>query len=220
MENIIKVEESLTPEIGVDNMTKKVLIATLYSAEPVLLASTRLGPSRLILLVDKESDETQAKSLKLIQESLGKVIDVKPVKTEAYDIIKIAEKAVEIIDQQPREDEIYVNITGGRKTKAVGLLLAAYARCDKIKKIAYNPEEDKQNSIVYLPKLSFKLSETQKDILEKIDKGNYESTNDLASKTNLSTAMVYRAVGELQDMDLVDTQKGLKLTDAGKIARL
>jgi hypothetical protein len=32
--------------------------------------------------------------------------------------------------------------------------------------------------------------------------------------------MLYRALDELKDMDLVSTESGIKLTDAGKIARL
>jgi len=32
--------------------------------------------------------------------------------------------------------------------------------------------------------------------------------------------MTYRAIDELKDMDLVTTENGYKLTDAGKIARL
>lgn len=32
--------------------------------------------------------------------------------------------------------------------------------------------------------------------------------------------MLYRALDELKDMDLVSTEKGIELTDAGKIARL
>ncbi len=201
-------------------MGKKVLIATLYNPEPVLLASTRLGAERLILLIDKEPNKEQEASVKLIQESLGKVIDVKIVKTEVYDIVEVARKCVEIIDAQPKEDHIFVNITSGRKPKALGLLFAAYARHDKVSRIAYNPEEDKETSIVYLPKLSFKLTESQKKILEEIERGKYESTADLAKKIDLSTGMLYRAIAELQDMDLVSTEKGIELTDAGKIARL
>ena len=201
-------------------MSKKVLIATLYSAEPVLLAATRLGPDRLILLIDKDPDKEQSASLKLIQNSLGKVIDVKPIKTDVYDIVKVAEKAVEIIDMQPKDDLIYINITAGRKTKAIGLLFAAYCRHDKVKKIAYNPEEDR-NAVVYLPKLSFKLTQSQKDILEAVGKGKYLNMKDLADKVNLSTAMVYRAVAELEDNDFIEiTDEGYKITDAGRIARL
>ena len=199
-------------------MGKKVLIATLYSADPVILATTRLGPDRLILLIDKEPSKEQNDSVKLIQNSLGRAIEVQVVKTEVYDIVKIAEKCVEIIDLQPKDDFIYVNITSGRKTKAIGLLFAAYARHDKVKKIAYNPEEDK-NAIIYLPRLSFKLTESQKTILEFLNKGNYTNIKDLSTKVELSTAMLYRSIDELKDMDLI-TDDGLKLTDAGKIARL
>ena len=200
-------------------MAMKVLIATLYSPEPVILATTKLGPDRLILLVDEEPDKVQSESVKLIQNSLGKVMDIKIIKTDVYDIVKVAEKAVEIIDMQPKDDIIYVNITGGRKTKAIGLLFAAYARHEMVKKIAYNPEED-TSSVVYLPRLSFRLTESQKTILEYISKAEYQSITDLADKVDLSKAMVYRTIDELKDMDLVETENGLKLTDAGKIARL
>ncbi|HIH38781.1 CRISPR locus-related DNA-binding protein [Candidatus Woesearchaeota archaeon] len=205
-------------EMG-ETMGKKVLIATVYNPDPVLLAATKLGPDRLILLLDEKPDREQDKALKLIQDSLGKVIEVKTVKCAVYDVVKVASKCVEIIDMQPKEDVVYVNITSGRKTKAIGLLFAAYARHDRVKKIAYNPEEDK-GLVVYLPRLSFKLTESQKKILEYVDAGNYASIKELSEKIDLSTAMLYRAIDELKDMDLISVEDGLKLTDAGKIARL
>ena len=204
---------------GVEYFGKKVLIATLYSSDPIMLATTRLGPDRLVLLIDKESNPEQDKSLKLINDSLGNVIDVKTIKTDVYDIVKVAAKCVEVIDMQPKDDTIYINITSGRKTKAIGLLFAAYARHDRVKRIAYNPEEDKK-AVVYLPRLSFKLTESEKKVLEYIDNGKYENTGDLAKKIDLSTAMLYRAIDELKDKDLILTEDEYKLTDAGKIARL
>ena len=99
-------------------------------------AANRLGPDKLILLTDKKAIEEQTKSLKLIKESLGRVISVEEVKTSVYDIVEVAEKCVEIIDSQSKEDTIYVNVTSGRKTKAMGLLYGAYARIDRVKKIA------------------------------------------------------------------------------------
>lgn len=213
--------ESYKNEVGEEVLTmgKKVLIATLFSPEPVILATTRLSPERLILLVNKEPTKEQEASIKLIQDSLGKVIEVKVKKTDVYNIVEIAKDCVEIIDMQPREDIIYVNITSGRKTQAIGLLFAAYARHDKVKKIAYNPEEDK-GSIVYLPRLSFKLTESEKKILDEVGNSKYESIGDLAKKIDISTAMLYRSIDELKDMDLLSTEEGIKLTDAGKIARL
>ena len=199
----------------------KVLIATLYSPDPVLTAANRLGPDRLILLIDLKPNKEQQKNYKLIEESLGRVVDVKQVKTEVYDIVGVAEKCVEIIDMQPKDDEIYVNITSGRKTKALGLLFASYARCNRVKKIAYNPEEDK-NAVVWLPKMSFKLTESQKKVLSVIGEKDYakSSLTDLTGKIGISRAMLYRNIDELRDLGYISTENGLELTDAGKIARL
>ena len=199
----------------------KALIATLYSPDPVLLAANRLGPDRLILLIDKKPNKEQEKNYKLIEESLGRVVDVKQVKTEVYDIVEVAEKCVEIIDMQPKNDEIFINITSGRKTKALGLLFAAYARSNRVKKIAYNPEEDK-NAVVWLPKLSFKLNESQKKILQILSEKEYskKSLIDLSDKIGISRAMLYRSIDELRDMGFITTEDGLVLTDAGKIAKL
>src|SRR3989344_5825679 len=216
----MKIEESkanlLEPTKQIkENMSNgtRVLIATLYSPDPVILATTRLSPERLILLIDNEPNKEQEASLQLIKDSIGKVIEVKPIKTETYDIVKVAAKCVEIIDIQPKDDTIYVNITSGRKTKALGLLFAAYARHERVKKIAYNPEENK-SSVVYLPRLNFKLTESQKKVLEYIDTGKFESLADLAEKIDLSKGMLYRNIDELRDMDLITTEEGLKLTDA------
>lgn len=197
----------------------KILIATLYSPDAVLLASNRLSPDKLILLIDKKPSKEQLNSLKLIKESIGRVIPIESIKTSVYDIVDVAKTGVEIIDNQNKEDWIFINITSGRKTKAIGLLYAAYARIDRVRKIAYNPEEDK-TSVIYLPKLSFKLTESQKKILEVIDKGDFKTPNELAQKSGMSRAMAYRNVDELKDSGYIETEESIKLTDAGKIARL
>ena len=194
----------------------KVLIATVYGPDPVLVAANKLGPDRLILLVDTKPSKEQEKSIDLIKGSLGRVIDVKIVKTEVYDIVDIAKKAVEVIDMQPNEDELYINITSGRKTKAIGLLFGAYARYSRVKKIIYYPEE-KGMGPIYLPKLQFNLTESQKKVLELLDNKEYKSLTELSEKIEQSTAMLYRNIKELKEMGLVDE---LTLTDAGKIARL
>ncbi len=215
MENYIK--DTTSNELG-EIMVKKVLIATLYSSEPVILATTRLGPDRLILIIDNKPDSKQSKSLEIIQKSLGKVLEVKTVKTDVFDIVEVAKKCVEVIDMQPNEDDVYVNITSGRKTKAIGLLLASYARHDRVKKIAY--QSDDMDKIVYLPRISFKLTNSQKTILEYLSENEALNMKELSNKIELSTAMLYRAIDELKDMDLVSTEEGIKLTDAGRIARL
>jgi CRISPR locus-related DNA-binding protein len=221
METYLNENLPITIEGKTKEMGKKVLIATVYKPEPVLLASTRLSPDILILLIDKEPDKQQEAAVELIQESLGKVIDVKTVKTEVYDIVECAKKCVDIIDMQHKEDHIFVNITSGRKPMAIGLLFAAYARHERVSKVAYNPEEDK-TAIIYLPRLSFHLNESEKKILEEIGKKKYDSPADLADKIGVSPAMLYRSMDELKDQDLITVEKegGIELTDAGKIARL
>ena len=194
----------------------KVLIATLYGPDPILVATNKLGPDRMVLLIDSEPSKMQTESLELIKSSIGRVIDVKTVKTAVYDIVDVARKAVEIIDMQPKDDEIYVNITSGRKTKAIGLLFGAYARYSSVKKIMYFPEE-KGSSVVFLPKLQFQLNESQKRVLEYLEKGGFTTLMDLSEKIDISRAMLYRNIRELEEMGLVEE---LKLTDAGKIARL
>jgi len=199
-------------------MKKKVLVATLYGSSAVILAVTKVGPDKVVLLVNEKADDVQTKALKLIKDSLGKVLEIEVVKTKVYDIVETAKKGVSIIDGISKEDIVYVNVTSGRKTMAMGLLFAAYARADRVKKIAYNPEDE--NRVVYLPKLSFKLTESQKMILLELSKKEYESVKELSLRVKLSTAMVYRAIGELEDLDFVDVSEGVRLTDAGRIGGL
>ena len=201
-------------------MIRRVLIATLYGAEPVLMAIARLGVERVVLLIDFKPDEIQQESLEKIKNSLGQAVKIETLKTSNYDIVEIASKCVELIDLKAKDEEIHINITSGRKTKAIGLLFAAYARHDYVSRISYYPEEQEIASVVYLPKLSFKLSRSQKMILEALEKGKYKTIKDLSKKVKLSTAMLYRAIDELRDNDFVAVDGEIKLTDAGRIARL
>lgn len=216
METFIN-EETPMPEEGVT--MKKVMIATLFTPDAVLLAAHKIGPERLFLLINDQPIKEQEDSLKLLKDSLGRVIEIKTVKISVYDIVKIATKVVELIDAQPNDDSIFINITSGRKTQAIGVMLAAYARNDRVKKIAYYPEEDK-NTVVYLPKLSFNLNNSQRKLLDYLVGAGSKSITELADKTEISRAMLYKTIQELKEMDLVETEDGIRLTDAGKIARL
>lgn len=201
-------------------MVRRVLIATLYGAEPVLMAIARLGVERVVLLIDHKPDKIQQESLEKIKTSLGKAVKIETLKTSNYDIVEIASKCVELIDLKAKDEEIHVNITSGRKTKAIGLLFAAYARHDYVAKISYYPEEQEEKEVVYLPRLSFKLTKSEKMILEALEKGKYRNIKDLSKKVKLSTAMLYRAIDDLKDKDFITVDGEITLTDAGKIARL
>lgn len=197
----------------------KVLIATIYVFEPIIAAATKVSADRLILLVDKEPDEKQQKSIDVIKQSLGTVLEIKTVATDIYDIVDVAKETVKIIDLLSDKDEIYVDITAGRKTKALGLLFGAYARINRVKKIMYVKEEDK--SIVSLPRLSYSLSPGQHKIVNHLINHEVTSMSRFASKIELSQAMLYKHIRELKEMDIVEeTKEGLKVTDYGRIVVL
>lgn len=197
----------------------KILIATLYIFEPIIAAATKISADRLYLLIDKEPDEKQSQSLEVIKQSLGTVLEIKTVDTDVYDIVEVAKEAVRIIDLLSDKDEIYIDITAGRKTKALGLLFGAYARSDRIKRIMYVKEENKQ--VVNLPKLSYSITPGQFKIVEYLSKNSVDSMSDFATKVDVSKAMLYKHIKELKDMDVVEeTTEGLKLTDYGRIVVL
>jgi CRISPR-associated protein Csa3 len=197
----------------------KVLIATLYIFEPIVAAVTKISAERLILLIDKDPDEKQTKSLEVVKQTLGSVIEIKTIKTDVYDIVEVAREAVKIIDLLSDKDEIYIDITAGRKTKSLGLLFGAYARCSRIKKIMYIKEENKQ--IVYLPRLSYSITPAQHKIIEFLLNKKVTSMAEFSDKVEVSKAMLYKHIKELKDMDIIEeTPDGLTLTDYGKIVVL
>ncbi|MCF7871618.1 CRISPR locus-related DNA-binding protein [Candidatus Woesearchaeota archaeon] len=197
----------------------KILIATLYVFEPVIASATKMSADRLILLIDKKPDKKQVESLEILKKSLGSVMEITTVETEVYDIVEVAKETVKIIDLLSDKDEIYVDITAGRKTKALGLLFGAYARTDRVKKIMYVKEEDK--SIVSLPKLSYAITPGQYKIVHYLHKNSIVSMIDLAKEIDISRAMLYKHIKELKDMDVIEnTKEGLQLTDYGRIVVL
>ena len=197
----------------------KVLIATLYIFEPIVAAVTKISAERLILLIDKEPDEKQSKSLEVVKQTLGSVIEIKTIKTDVYDIVEVAREAVKIIDLLSDKDEIYIDITAGRKTKSLGLLFGSYARCSRIKKIMYIKKENKQ--IVYLPRLSYSITPAQHKIIEFLLNKKVTSMADFSDKVEVSKAMLYKHIKELKDMDIIEeTPDGLTLTDYGRIVVL
>ena len=209
--------EPLTP---VGSRLNNILIATVFNADAALVAAHRLSPDRMFLLISEEPTKEQEAAIKLLKDSLGRVIEIKTEKISLYDIVQIAHKVIELIDHQPNEDEIYLNITSGRKTQAIGVLMAAYARNSRVKKIAYNPEEDK-GAVVYLPRLSFNLNDSQRKILDHLAKAEGKSIVQLADEIDISRAMLYKTIRELEDLDFIEkTTAGIKLTAAGKIARM
>ncbi len=198
----------------------KIIIATLYEKEPVLVSATKLGADVLYLVLDNKENVKQEESLALIQKSLGSVVKIKTVRVGLYDIVGTAKKIVEILDNLSEKDDITMNISSGRKTQSLALLFASYTRIRYVNRIIYVSKED--HKIIELPKLAFNLTDSQGRLIDQISKDEHGSLVKLAKKTGMSRGMLYRNLKELQDLGLIVLEKESKyrLTDAGKIARL
>ncbi|MBI4052768.1 MAG: CRISPR locus-related DNA-binding protein [Candidatus Diapherotrites archaeon] len=202
----------------------RVLITTAYSSDSIVLLLTKFSIDRLFLLIDKKPDETQQKAVDDLKKTFEKVIEIKEKRVELFDIVAVAQDTANIIDALANTDEIFVNVTHGRKTQALGALFGAYARSTRVKKIVYVADQTKPNEfkdIITLPTLNFDLSTGQQEILEEAEK--HDIPADLAKETEQSKAMVYRNLKELKQRGFIEETedgKGFKLTDAGKIARM
>jgi len=196
----------------------RVLITTTYSSDSIVLAITRLSIDRVYLLIDKKPDEVQQKTIDLIKSTFSKTIEIKEKKIELYDFVSVATAITDLLDNISTKDEIYVNITPGRKTQALGVLFGCYARPKLIKKVFYVPEGTKD--MITLPILDFDISETQREILDNIEK--IDTPSALADEVETSKAMLYRNIKDLVDRGFIEPKDGggYKLTDAGKVARL
>ncbi len=198
----------------------KIIIATLYEKEPVLVSATKLGADVLYLVIDDKENAKQEDSLSLIKKSLGSVVKINTIKVSVYDIVSTAKKIVDILETLSEKDDITLNISSGRKTQSLALLFAAYTRIRYVNRIIYVTQEE--HKIIELPKLAFNLTESQIRLLSQINKEEHSSLVELAKKTDMSRGMLYRNLKELQDLGLIVLEKESKyrLTDAGKIARL
>lgn len=199
------------------NIMAKVLITPIYETDSIVLAINRFSIDRVFLLTSKKSDEKQQESVKDIKDHYDKIIEVKEKKTELYDIVETAHQVKEIIDDLQNTDEIYLNISTGRRTQAMGVLFAGYKRPGRIKKIFYVTEDTKE--VITIPILSFDVTDTQQKILENIE--DIDKISELSTEIEFSKAMVYRALKELKDKGFIEeTTTGHKLTEAGKIAKM
>ena len=197
----------------------RILISTIYNTDATLLAATRFSPDRVIGLVTKDAPKEQLEAVDLVKRSIGTVLEFTVKKIPEYDVVEVARIVVDMIDTLSEEDELTLNVTSGRKTQAIGVMFAGYARASRIRRIVYLREDTKQ--IVHLPIVPFSFNETEKALLEQIDQGKLKTTAELAEAIERSPAMVYRALDELKRNDYVEAlDGGFKLTDAGRIARL
>ncbi len=194
----------------------KVLIATIYHHYAVIASASKFSISELILLIDDKPNKTMQKNIKLIEGSLGSVMKIRKIQTELYDINSIATHIVAAIDSIHIKNEIYIDITAGRKSMSLGFLFAAYARMKRIKKICYVTEDTRK--IIFLPRMSYSFNQSQREILQIINKNTNITTLQLSEKINLSRGLVYRYITELIEHDAIEKDEDvLILSDFGKI---
>ncbi|MGB9844838.1 CRISPR-associated CARF protein Csa3 [Methanothermobacter tenebrarum] len=193
------------------------LISTVYSIEPVMICITQFSPRKVVLIMEEEPPKEKEQVQKIIEDTLGKFIKVQIKETSLYDVVQIAKDTVDTIDEERAKGrKIVVNISGGRKTQALGVLFGCYARNNDVQRIAYVTEEE--GEIIDLPILSFGISKTKKKLLEELKKGE-TSVKNLALKLGISRGMTYNHIRELRNMGFIDPEK-LEITSAGEIATL
>jgi CRISPR-associated protein Csa3 len=171
----------------------------------------------MIILVAKDSrkNEKVENDLKKVNETYGKVARIEIVEVEGSNLLDIASKTVELIEKS-KENDVIINVSGGWKLLAQGVLYGCYARKDFITKIVCNDLENQ--SIVELPKLTFGLSSTKKELLEEIAKRGDKSISEIAKKLDKTRGMIYQHLKELKENGYIDYK--FYITDAGKLALL
>lgn len=203
-----------------------VLISSLYDVcDPIISSSVKFGINKLIIFRQKESDKKLESAIIKLKDTFRKPnFDLQFVILDnIYDVCLSVSRFVGVIDSIPKSDKLFVNITGGRKTLSLGLLFGSYARANRIKEIIYVTEE--KGDFVVLPKLDFDLSDSERNVLDYINKCNENCDlviTKLAEDIGLSRAMVYKVLTELETRNYITSDKDNKfvLTDAGKIVLL
>ena len=200
---------------------KKILLTNTYSFTPMVGAITKVGPDIIYLIMDKEPDDKQKEAKEKLKNTF-KHIEFKEIKTSVYEVYEIAKEIIVAIDKiyKEEENEIYVDITAGRKTKSIGIMLGCYARSHKIKDILYFTQEI--NQMVVIPKLSFEISKKAYDLLEEISKKGI-SLPELANsdKFNIGRTAIYNNIRDFKEKGLVGEKNNLlSLTDYGKLILL
>jgi len=197
----------------------KILISSIYDHNSVMLCATKFSVEELYLIIDKHPDKYQKNAIKLVKDSLGSVVAIHERKAEVYDILGTAKITVDILDRLPEGQDVYINITAGRKTQSLGLTYGAYARIGKVNYIVYATEETKE--IIYLPKLNYELTDTQRQMLEMISDNKLTSTFQVSEKVSTSTAMAYRNFETLRNKGMIIQKKeGIIITDYGRLVLL
>jgi len=192
-----------------------ILVSTFYSFEPFVPAMHKFSAEKVVLVVDKNPKERVSRALERVKKTFGSVTKIEIMRLKGTDLYEIANKIVDLLEKE-KENTIIVNISGGWKILAQGVLYGCYARRELVEKIICNNIED--SSIVELPKLDYGLSESKREVLEEISKRNGRSISTIAEKLGKTRGMLYQHLKELKGNGYVNEK--FEITDAGGLALL
>jgi len=189
------------------------LISTFYSFDPFVAAAHAYSPSKIILVVAKDSIPKIQEDIEKVKELYGKVASISIRQVNGSDLFGIAEETVKLLEENKKA---VVNISGGWKLLAQGVLYGCYARPELVEKIVCNNIEE--NTLVEVPKLSFGLTSAKRELLEEIAKKNGRSVSEIADKLGKTRGMIYQHLRELKEVGYVDEK--FEITMAGRLALL
>jgi CRISPR-associated protein Csa3 len=199
-------------------MSDTTLICTFYSFEPIVAAATQYSPKKIILLVASDSLKKQdvRENIERAKFTYRNVVPVSVVETGDADMLKIAEDTVKLIETEYYAgNRVIVNVSGGWKLLAQGVLYGCYGREGMVERIICN-YLSADGRIVELPKLSFGLSSVKRALLKEIERRKDRSISDIAKKLGKTRAMIYQHLKELRAVGYVDEK--FEITLAGRLA--
>jgi CRISPR-associated protein Csa3 len=198
-------------------MVNITLIATFYSAGPLMPAALAFSPKKIILVVDVMNPEVRS-NINAVEKTFASVAKIEVLKVKKDEIYDIAKSVVEVIDKEEvgRNNKIVVNVSGGWRVLINGVLYGCYARAGKVHRIVINKTDGK--GISELPKLSYNLTQARREVLMKVSTKTEKSISDIAKELHKTRGMVYQHLRELKDCGYVDEDYGI--TDAGRLALL
>lgn len=192
------------------------LISTFYSFVPLVAAVHAFSPRKIILVAASDSlkKEDVKKELAKAKEVFGNVARIEVLEVDGGDLVSIAKKTRDTLEKE--KGDVIVNVSGGWKLLAQGVIYGCYARPELVRKVVCNNLED--NSIVELPKLSYGLSAVKKELLAEMAKRNGRTIAEIAKKLGKTRGMVYQHLKELKDAGYVDEK--FEVTTAGRLGLL
>lgn len=193
------------------------ILSSFYNTEPIMPAVHALSPSKLVLFVHDDGDTTVKENIDKLKSLLGSVMEVRVEESNIFDTLSLAAKVVKTIEAERKAgNKVVVNVTGGKKILALGVLFGAYARADQVERIVYGGEGDKQ--LYDLPKMSFNMGNTKIKILRELSGKEKKSVSEMADAVEITPAMAYVHLRELKAAGYVN--EDYEITLAGKLAML